>query len=60
MAHYDGSYKNDTVDIQSTSTIIIDVLGGWSMTMEEGLRKLLGKKTKDVLRNAQKSVVSYV
>ena len=29
--------------------IIMDVLGGWSRTMEEGLRKLLGKKTKDVL-----------
>ena len=38
--------------------IIMDVLGGWSRTIEEGLRKLLGKKTKDVLRNMQKSVVS--
>ena len=38
--------------------ITMDVLGGWSRTMEEGLWKLLGKKTKDVLRNMQKSVVS--
>ena len=38
--------------------IIMDVLGGWSRTMQEGLRKLLGEKTKDVLRNMQKSVVS--
>ena len=38
--------------------IIRDLLGGWSRTMEEGLHKLLGKKTKDVLRNMQKSVVS--
>ena len=37
--------------------IITDVLGGCSRTMEEGLRKLLGKKTKDVLRNMQRSVV---
>ena len=38
--------------------IIMDELAGWSRTMEEGLRKLLGKKTKDVLRNMQKSVES--
>ena len=38
--------------------IIIDMLGGWSRTIEGGLRRLLGKKTKDVLRNLQKSVMS--
>ena len=37
--------------------IIIDVLGGWSRTMEEGLRKLQETKKKDVLRNMQRSVV---
>ena len=49
MAHYDGSYKNDTLDVQCTVNqynIIVDVLGGWSRTMEEGLRKLRGKKDK--------------
>ena len=33
--------------------IIMDMLGGWSRTMEEGLWKLLGKKTKNVLGNMQ-------
>ena len=37
--------------------VSMDVLGVCSMTMEEGLRKLLGKKMKDALRNMQKSVV---
>ena len=35
--------------------IIMDVLGGWSKTTEEGLRKLLGKKTK----HAEVSSVKY-
>ena len=37
--------------------IIMDVLGGWSRTLEEGLEKL-SWETKDVPGNMQKSVVS--
>ena len=58
MAHYDWSYKNDTLDIQCTVhqyNIIVDVLGGWSRTMEEGLWKLLGKK-----KHAEVGSVKYV
>ena len=59
MAHYDGSYKNDTLDIQSSSTIL-----SWTyLEVGQGLwKKDYGscweKKTKDVIRNMQKSVVS--
>ena len=38
--------------------IIMDVLGGCSKVIEEDLRKLLGEKTKNVLRNMQKAVLS--
>ena len=38
--------------------IIMDLLGGWSRTIEEELRKLLRIKARDLLRNMQKSVVS--
>ena len=40
MVHYDGSHKNNTLDIQSSgNNIIMDVLGGCSRTIKEGLRK---------------------
>ena len=40
---------------------IMDVLGGWSRTMEEGLRKLLGKKDKRcATKHAEVGSVKYV
>ena len=60
MAHYDGSYRNDILDIQSSSTIL-----SWTcLEVGQGLWKkdygsCWGKRpSKDVLRNMQKSVVS--
>ena len=59
MVHYNGSYKNDTLDIQSSSTIL-----SWTcLEVDQGLwkkdyRSCWEKKTKDVLGNMQKSVVS--
>ena len=46
-------------DVQQYN-IIIDVLGGWSTDMEEGIRNLLGSRvrTKGVLLKMQKSVLS--
>ena len=46
-------------DVQQYN-IIIDVLGGWSTDMEEGMRNLLGSRvrTKGVLLKMQKSVLS--
>jgi hypothetical protein len=38
--------------------LIMDVLGGWSNTMEEELQTLLGKKTRDILLKMQKAILS--
>ena len=62
MVHYDGSYKNDTLDIQVQQyNIIMDILGGWLRILEEGLQKLLGKKDKRCARkHAEVCSVKYV
>ena len=38
--------------------IIIDVLGGWSVEMDEVMKRLLGARGKSVLRAMQKAVIS--
>ena len=38
--------------------IIMDVLGGYSVHLEENVKRLVGKKSNQVLRNMQKSVIS--
>ena len=38
--------------------IIIDVLGGWSCELDAVLHKLLGPKSRDVLKRMQKSIIS--
>ena len=38
--------------------IIMDVLGGYSAHLEENMKRLVGKKSTQVLRNMQKSVIS--
>ena len=38
--------------------IIRYVLGGWSSNLDTSIRELLGSRSKDVLRNMQKSVLS--
>ena len=41
--------------------IIMDMLGGWSRTLEEGLQKLLGKKDKRCARkHVEACSVKYV
>ena len=42
----------------SQYNIIMDALGGWSTSMEDNLRRLLGSKTSEVLRRMQLSVIS--
>ena len=39
--------------------IIMDVLGGYSAHLEENVNRLVGKKSKEGLRNMQKSVISW-
>ena len=36
----------------------MDVVGGYSADLEENLKRLVGKKSKQVLRNMQKSVIA--
>ena len=38
--------------------IIMDVLGGYSAHLEQNVKRLVGKKSNQVLRNMQKSVIS--
>ena len=38
--------------------IIMDVLGGWSRDLEDELNELVGSKSKGVLHNMQKAVIS--
>ena len=38
--------------------IIMEVLGGYSVHLEENVKRLVGKKSNQVLRNMQKSVIS--
>ena len=38
--------------------IIIEVLGGWSRDLEDELSELVGSKSKGVLHNMQKAVIS--
>jgi len=37
----------------------MDVLGGYSAHLEENVNRLVGKKSNQVLRNMQKSVISW-
>ena len=37
---------------------IMDVLGGWSRDLEDELNELVGSKSKGVLHNMQKAVIS--
>ena len=48
-------YKGYTVEQHN---IIIDVLGGWSCELDAVLHKLLGPKSRDVLKRMQKSIIS--
>ena len=40
--------------------IIMDVLGGYSAHLEENVKRLVGEKSNQVLRNMQKSVISSI
>ena len=48
-------YKGYTVEQHN---IIIDVLGGWSCELDAVLHKLLGPKSRDVLKRMQRSFIS--
>lgn len=37
----------------------MDVLGGYSAHLEENVKRLVGKESDHVLRNMQKSVISW-
>ena len=39
--------------------IIIDVLGGWSGVLEETMKDLVGQRSRSVLRQMQKVILSH-
>ena len=39
--------------------IIIDVLGGWSVDLEETMKDLVGQRSRSVLRRMQKVILSH-
>ena len=39
--------------------IIIDVLGGWSVDVEETMKDLVGQRSRSVLRRMQKVILSH-
>ena len=54
MVHYDGSYKNDTLDIQSISTIL-----SW-MCLEVGQGLWKTKYKRCAMQHAEVSSVKFV
>ena len=51
--------NNNNNNNNNNSIIIIDVLGGWSVDLEETLKDLVGQRLRSVLRRTKKVILSH-
>ena len=51
-----NNYNNNN---NNNSIIIIDVLGGWSVDLEETLKDPVGQRSRSVLRRTKKVILSH-